>query len=82
MYCCMIIFFRDHFFDTAMRKRRKQRKTKRCDVSKPNEVTRGCLPVRQHHKCDESKILPTKRLGIELEDIWGSFKTLSHIDVM
>ncbi|KAH3794530.1 hypothetical protein DPMN_148065 [Dreissena polymorpha] len=38
-------------------------------MSKPNEVARGCLPIRCHHKCDESKIRsPTTRLGIALKD--------------
>ena len=27
-------------------------------VSKPNEPARGCMPVRQYHRRDESKILP------------------------
>jgi len=58
--------FRDHAFDRYLR-RRKKRKSKKADISKLHEVARGCLPVRQHHKCDESKILPTTRLGIDLK---------------
>ncbi|XP_063437489.1 uncharacterized protein LOC134718729 [Mytilus trossulus] len=61
-----IIQLKDHFFDSVLRKRKKQRQSKRSDISKLHEVTRGCLPVRQYHKCDESKILPTTRLGINL----------------
>ncbi|CAG2251761.1 unnamed protein product [Mytilus edulis] len=62
---------RDHLFDKPIRRRRKQRTTKRSDVSKPGEVARGCLPIRQHHKTDESKILPTTRLGIDMKDLDG-----------
>ncbi|XP_071158962.1 uncharacterized protein [Mytilus edulis] len=62
------IYPRNHTFDSPSRLNKKQRKSKRSDVSKPNAVSRGCLPIRQHHKCDESKVLPTTRLGIELQD--------------
>ena len=56
--------FRDHHaFDASDRKGKKQRKSKRMDISKPNEASRGCLPIRSHHKCDESKILATTKLG-------------------
>ncbi|CAG2257675.1 unnamed protein product [Mytilus edulis] len=65
------ITLRDHLFDKPIRRRRKQRTTKRSDVSKPGEVARGCLPIRQHHKTDESKILPTTRLGIDMKDLDG-----------
>ena len=37
-------------------------------MSKPHEPARGEQPVRQHHRTDESKILPTNRLGIALDD--------------
>lgn len=32
-------------------------------------TARGAQPIRQYHKCDESKILPHIRLGIELSYI-------------
>ncbi|CAC5368651.1 unnamed protein product [Mytilus coruscus] len=57
----------EHAFDRAKRKRKK-RVTKRSDVSMPNQVARGCMPIRFHHKCDESKVLPTTRLGIDMKD--------------
>ncbi|KAH3722082.1 hypothetical protein DPMN_065033 [Dreissena polymorpha] len=59
---------RNHAFDSPTRLGKRQRKSKRSDISRPHEVARSCLPIRSHHKCDESKILPTTRLGITLED--------------
>ncbi|KAH3823459.1 hypothetical protein DPMN_125260 [Dreissena polymorpha] len=47
---------------------KRQRKSKRSDISRPHEVARGCLPIRSHREFDEPKILPTTRLGITLED--------------
>ena len=64
LYSCS---FRNHAFDNPRLYGKKQRKSKRSDVSKPHEVARGCLPVRFHHKSDESKILSTTRLGIDLQ---------------
>ncbi|CAC5400819.1 unnamed protein product [Mytilus coruscus] len=61
------INLREHAFDRAKRKRKK-RVTKRSDVSMPNQVARGCMPIRFHHRCDESKVLPTTRLGIDMKD--------------
>ncbi|CAH1779700.1 unnamed protein product [Owenia fusiformis] len=58
----------DHFFDTKERARRKQRKFKQDDIAKPREQTRKARGVRQFHSVDESKILPTTRLGIKLKD--------------
>ncbi|KAH3873184.1 hypothetical protein DPMN_036411 [Dreissena polymorpha] len=58
----------NHAFDSPTRLGKRQRKSKRSDISRRHEVARGCLPIRSHHKCDESKILPTTRLGITLED--------------
>jgi len=37
-------------------------------VTLPNEPARGIQPVRQHHKRDESKILPHVRRGLHLTD--------------
>lgn len=62
------IVFREHYFDTEYRRaKRKQRKSKTCGLSLPSEPSRGVHPVRQYYKTDESKVLPTTRLGIELE---------------
>lgn len=33
-----------------------------------DEPGRGCLPVRQFHKRDETKILPHVRRGLKLDD--------------
>lgn len=38
-------------------------------VSQPNEPARGCQPVRQFHRRDESKILPHVRRGLKLDDV-------------
>lgn len=57
--------FRDHAFDLP-RKKTCKRNIKFGKVSGPQAPSRGALPVRQYHKTDESKILPTKRLGIEI----------------
>ena len=61
-------FFWNHSFDMEDKCRWKQRNFKSLDISKPMSMTRSCLPVRQHHRCDESKMLPTTRLGIDLTD--------------
>lgn len=37
-------------------------------IAKPDDAARGVAPVRQHHKCDESKILSHKRLALKLTD--------------
>jgi hypothetical protein len=58
---------RNHPFDLPRRKTSK-RKIKFGKVSGPLAPARGGLPVRQYHKTDESKILPTKRMGIEIVD--------------
>uniref|UniRef100_K1PY92 Uncharacterized protein n=1 Tax=Magallana gigas TaxID=29159 RepID=K1PY92_MAGGI len=50
-----------------MRTRCKQ-KRKSTTVSKPDEPGRGCLPIRQFHKRDETKILPHVRRGLKLDD--------------
>lgn len=57
--------FRDHAVDLT-RKKNCKRNIKFGKVSGPQAPSRGALPVRQYHKTDESKILPTKRLGIEI----------------
>ena len=53
--------FSDHEFDLPSTTSRK-RKRKHDTVSSISAPPRGALPVRQHHKCDESKILPEKRV--------------------
>ncbi|KAH3707313.1 hypothetical protein DPMN_066714 [Dreissena polymorpha] len=64
-----IFVYRNHAFESPSKRGKQQRKSKRSDISKPHEVARDCLPIRCHHKCDESKILPpTTRLGITLQD--------------
>ena len=62
---CTILIFRDHIFDTVARKRRKP-KRKFGDVGHPDLAARGVTGVREHHKRNETKILPHIRLGIEL----------------
>ena len=59
-------FCRDHNFDRDER-RKVARKIKFGSISNPSEPSRGALPVRQYHRKDESKILPTKRLGISVD---------------
>ncbi|KAL5011021.1 hypothetical protein ScPMuIL_013326 [Solemya velum] len=45
---------RNHEFES--RAKRKARR-KLATIAGPGEAARGVAPVRQHHKCDESKIL-------------------------
>jgi hypothetical protein len=54
------VFSRNHIFDL---KARYKWKAHRKD---PDDAARGVAPIRQFHKCDESKILPHKRLGLDL----------------
>ncbi|KAK3107543.1 hypothetical protein FSP39_016995 [Pinctada imbricata] len=56
---------KNHIFDAKLRAKRKA-KRKKVEITGPNDAARGVAPVRQHHKCDESKILPHKRLGINI----------------
>lgn len=57
--------FRDHFFDRSSSM--KQKVTfKGAKISKLDDPGRGVQPVRHHYKVDESKLLPSKRLGINL----------------
>ena len=58
-------YFRDHEFDAPIRARRNP-KRKSAVVSKPNEPARGCMPVRQQHRRDESKILITCPKGFTI----------------
>ena len=62
IYMCFE-FFRNHPSDSNARKS-FARKIKFGSISGPQEPSRGALPVRQWHRRDESKILATKRLGI------------------
>ncbi|KAJ8303731.1 hypothetical protein KUTeg_018654 [Tegillarca granosa] len=59
---------RNHIFDLQARSQRKFCKRKRGEISKPGMTSRGARPVRQHHRCDETKILPHVRLGIDLDE--------------
>ena len=61
-------YFRDHEFDAHIRARRNP-KRKSAVFSKPNEPARGCMPVRQYHRRDESKILPHVRRGLQLDNL-------------
>jgi len=56
-------------FDLPERAERKHPKRKSSDISKPAMTSRGARPVLDHHRCDESKILPHVRMGISLQDI-------------
>lgn len=63
-----LIYFRDHFFDTAKRarKKHKERTFKFSDFNKP---ARGDLPIRAQYgyKLNETKVLPSKRLGLQID---------------
>jgi hypothetical protein len=54
---------------TAHIRARRNPKRKSAVFSKPNEPARGCMPVRQYHRRDESKILPHVRRGLQLDNI-------------
>ncbi|VDI64590.1 Hypothetical predicted protein [Mytilus galloprovincialis] len=63
-----IITPRDHAFDLPARGTRKRR-IKIGEISGPMAPARGALSVRQYNRKDESKILPTKRYGMDLKEI-------------
>ena len=54
--CLGVYFFvyRNHAFISPSKREMQKLKSKRSDISKPNEVARGCLPIRHHHKCEDS----------------------------
>ncbi|KAK7093520.1 hypothetical protein V1264_007255 [Littorina saxatilis] len=54
---------KNHDFDMPARRQRRGNR-KAATVSKPNEPSKEARGVRQHHKCDETKILPHVRLGV------------------
>lgn len=60
------IVTRNHAFDEPERAKAR-RKIQFGFVSDPSAPSRGALPVRQYHRKDESKIIPTKRLGIDYQ---------------
>ena len=62
--------FRDHEFDSLERGEHQHRR-KRTEVAKPGEPERCSQPIRAkgHYKADESKLLPTTRLGIDMQDL-------------
>lgn len=66
--CYYSFDYRDHAFDLPARGTRK-RKIKIGEISGPMAPARSALSVRQYHRKDESKILPTKRLGMDLKEI-------------
>ena len=63
-----MLYFRDHAFDSEERCRTKTRKSKAEDISKPDQPARGCQTIRQkYYKVDESSMLATARLGIDMD---------------
>ena len=62
---CSPVLLRDHAFDLPERANRKP-KRKRGEINLPGKVAQGVRSVRQHHRCDESKLLPHVRLGINI----------------
>ncbi|KAH3725117.1 hypothetical protein DPMN_050948 [Dreissena polymorpha] len=60
---------RGNSFNLPENDAKKQRKSNRSDILKLSGVSRGCHPVRLHYQCDETKVLPSRRLGIELQDL-------------
>jgi hypothetical protein len=57
------------FFQKSRLWQRRTEEIKFGAVSWPMAPSKGALSVRQYHKTDESKILPTKRLGIASYDV-------------
>ncbi|VDI80060.1 Hypothetical predicted protein [Mytilus galloprovincialis] len=55
---------RNHIFDSPERAKRSYGKRKRGEISDPSMSSRGARPIRHHHRCDESKILPHVRMGL------------------
>jgi hypothetical protein len=63
------LFFLFFFQKSYLRPEGKIQKAHRkvATISDPDDAAaRGVAPIRQFHKCDESKILPQKRLGLDL----------------
>ena len=59
---CLNIYLRNHAFDSKMRaKRSAQRKL--ATIADVDDAAKGVGRVRQHHHCDQSKIMAKKRLG-------------------
>ncbi|XP_071137033.1 uncharacterized protein [Mytilus edulis] len=59
---------RNHTFDSPERAKRSYGKRKRGEISDPSMSSRGARPIRQHHRCDESKILPHVRMGLDITE--------------
>ncbi|CAG2203957.1 unnamed protein product [Mytilus edulis] len=59
---------RNHIFDSPERAKRSYGKRKRGEISDPSMSSRGARPIRQHHRCDESKILPHVRMGLDITE--------------
>ncbi|KAK7507914.1 hypothetical protein BaRGS_00000879 [Batillaria attramentaria] len=55
---------RNHSFDSPNRGERAG-KRKCGEISGPSHASRGAKPIRQYHKCDETKILPHVRMGLD-----------------
>lgn len=60
VYC-----YRDHAFDRLQRRSRKP-KRKKAEVSGIDMPAKGTKPIRQYHKRDDSKILPSVKMGIKM----------------
>ncbi|VDI14617.1 Hypothetical predicted protein [Mytilus galloprovincialis] len=60
---------RDHMFDLSERGKRQHPKRKSGEISRPGMPSRGIKPVREHHRCDETKILPHVRMGLSVNEI-------------
>jgi hypothetical protein len=59
--------FRNHQFDE--RKGDNSKKRKASNFSLPFAPSKGARGIREHHRLDETKVLPHVRLGIDIIDI-------------
>lgn len=58
-------FNRNHFFDEKLTNKKRKRRDD-IIVNSMNSPMHGCKSIRQHYKVDESKLLPTDRIGIKM----------------
>ena len=58
----------NHKFDEACNRKKKPRR-KLASLTPVDEPAKGAKPIRQHHKCDETKIPAHIRHGVQMKDM-------------
>ena len=70
----------DHSFDDEGRKAAKPKRKR--DVRGPDLPSRGSRPIREHHRRDESKILPHIRYGLNFDKCMSYVRCLALILIL